>query len=153
MIEKIISGGQTGADIAGLRAAKRLGIPTGGWMPKNCMTLAGPKPDWAYEFNMDVHPGGYKDRTWENVQDSDGTIRFAAVFESPGERCTMNAIKALGKPWLDVNVVHNGAGADIPSWLDHYNIRILNIAGNSERTWLGIEAWVEEFLVRVLSNK
>lgn len=33
-ITKIISGGQTGADRAGLDAAIALGIPHGGWCPK-----------------------------------------------------------------------------------------------------------------------
>jgi hypothetical protein len=32
--EKVISGGQTGADQGGLRAAKAAGIPTGGWAPR-----------------------------------------------------------------------------------------------------------------------
>ena len=33
MLKKIISGGQTGADLAGLEAASYLGIHTGGKMP------------------------------------------------------------------------------------------------------------------------
>ena len=47
MIERVISGGQTGADQAGLAVAKRLGIPTGGCMPKGWLTEAGPRPDFA----------------------------------------------------------------------------------------------------------
>jgi hypothetical protein len=34
-IEKIISGGQTGVDRAGLDVALELGIPSGGWCPKD----------------------------------------------------------------------------------------------------------------------
>jgi hypothetical protein len=34
----VISGGQTGADLAGWRAAKMAGIPTGGWMPRGFRT-------------------------------------------------------------------------------------------------------------------
>ncbi len=34
MIDKIISGGQTGADRAGIDVAIELGIPHGGWIPK-----------------------------------------------------------------------------------------------------------------------
>jgi hypothetical protein len=45
MVRKIISGGQTGADQAGLAVAKRLGISTGGFMPKGLLTAAGPQPD------------------------------------------------------------------------------------------------------------
>jgi hypothetical protein len=38
MIERVISGGQTGADQAGWRAARAAGIPTGGFMPKGFLT-------------------------------------------------------------------------------------------------------------------
>jgi RNA polymerase sigma factor (sigma-70 family) len=41
MVRKVISGGQTGADQAGLFAAEAFGIETGGWMPKGFLTLAG----------------------------------------------------------------------------------------------------------------
>lgn len=34
MIEKIISGGQTGVDMAALKAAVKAGIPHGGWCPQ-----------------------------------------------------------------------------------------------------------------------
>jgi hypothetical protein len=49
MIERVISGGQTGADQGGLRAAQACGIPTGGWAPRGWLTEAGPAPwlaDW-----------------------------------------------------------------------------------------------------------
>jgi len=34
---KIVSGGQTGVDRAGLEAAIALGLPYGGWVPKGCI--------------------------------------------------------------------------------------------------------------------
>ena len=45
MIEKIISGGQTGADRAALDVAIELGIPHGGWIPKGRKTEDGRLPD------------------------------------------------------------------------------------------------------------
>ena len=33
MLEKVITGGQTGADQGALRAARAAGIPAGGWAP------------------------------------------------------------------------------------------------------------------------
>ena len=45
MVERIISGGRTGADQAGLAVAKRLNIAIGGCMPKGWLTEAGPRPD------------------------------------------------------------------------------------------------------------
>ena len=41
-IKKIVSGGQTGADIAGLDAAIAHNIPNGGWIPKGRLTEDGP---------------------------------------------------------------------------------------------------------------
>jgi hypothetical protein len=40
MLEKILSGGQTGADQAAWRAARSFGLPTGGWMPLGFLTEA-----------------------------------------------------------------------------------------------------------------
>ena len=37
-LKKIVSGGQTGADIAGIDAAIAYKIPYGGWFPKGRMT-------------------------------------------------------------------------------------------------------------------
>ena len=44
MLKKIISGGQTGADRAGLDVAIKKGIPHGGWIPKGRKTEDGTLP-------------------------------------------------------------------------------------------------------------
>ena len=41
MITIVVSGGQTGADQAGWKAAQACDIPTGGWMPLHFMTEDG----------------------------------------------------------------------------------------------------------------
>jgi hypothetical protein len=51
MIEKVMSGGQTGADHGGLRAARRCGIATGGWAPRGWLTEAGPA-EWLAEWDL-----------------------------------------------------------------------------------------------------
>ena len=45
MLQKIISGGQTGADRAALDAAIEFEIPHGGWIPKGWKTEDGVLPD------------------------------------------------------------------------------------------------------------
>lgn len=45
MLTKIISGGQTGADQAGIDVAIKLNIPHGGWIPKGRLTEDGPLPE------------------------------------------------------------------------------------------------------------
>ena len=46
-LEKVICGGQTGADQARLRAARAAGIPTGGFAPNGRLTEDGPAPGLA----------------------------------------------------------------------------------------------------------
>ena len=83
--EKVISGGQTRADQAGLIAAARFGIATGGWMPKGCRTLAGPNPELAARFGLREHPSeDYPPRTELNVLRSSGTLWFGPGSTSLG---------------------------------------------------------------------
>lgn len=142
MLDLIISGGQTGADIAGLKAAKDNGIPTSGWLPKGCKTLVGPKYDYLTLFNMKEHSSAnYKERTWDNVLWADATVRIAHDFNSAGEKCTLNAIKAHNKPYFDIDVrlldqhieeffvVEN-----LIKFLVDNKVSTLNVAGNSHKT-------------------
>ena len=72
MIEKIVSGGQTGADRAGLETTIELDIPHGGWIPKGRKTEGGGFPE---KYHLKEMPtGGYAARTEQNVPDSDGTL-------------------------------------------------------------------------------
>ena len=49
-LDRVVSGGQTGTDQAGLCAAKVSVIVTGGWIPEAFLTEAGPRPDFAEIF-------------------------------------------------------------------------------------------------------
>ena len=49
MVTMVISGGQTGADQAGWRAAEACGIPTGGWMPRGFLTEEGTERWFAHD--------------------------------------------------------------------------------------------------------
>src|SRR5580658_4523105 len=52
LVEKVISGGQTGADRAGLEVAKELGYKTGGAMPLGFEALDGPHPEFKDKYEM-----------------------------------------------------------------------------------------------------
>jgi hypothetical protein len=91
---KIISGAQTGADVAGLWAAKLHGLPTGGLAPKGFITLNGPHPEMAETFGIKEHPKtGYRDRTIENVLSSNVTLVCSEHMSSPGTVLTLNTAK------------------------------------------------------------
>src|SRR3954468_5873601 len=96
MIERVISGFQTGADQAGIRAARAHGIPTGGAMPKGFLTEDGPRPEFAEIYGaVELPTASYPDRTEQNVRDSDGTLWFGD-WHSPGGRATLDACRLLG---------------------------------------------------------
>ena len=69
MIEKVISGGQTGVDQAALDSAIRCSISYGGWLPRGRMTENGPLSD-KYVMMVMVD-GSYPERTRKNVEESD----------------------------------------------------------------------------------
>jgi hypothetical protein len=131
MLKKVISGGQTGADQAGLYVAGDRGIKIGGWAPKGFMTSVGPNLLLKF-LGLKEHKGGYRDRTRENVRDSDGTIRLAVSFTSPGEKCTLNAIKEYGKPHIDVDLLNPIQPKVVAQWIIANKIKVLNVAGNTE---------------------
>lgn len=154
-VERVISGGQTGADLAGVAAAHRAGIATGGWMPRGFLTEKGPlSPLLVERYGFREHASAsYPPRTFANVRDADATIRFARDFATAGERCTLRAIEQYAKAYIDVpfGPATDYAG-DVREWLVERQVRVLNVAGNRESTTPGIGAFVEDFLRRVLGR-
>jgi Circularly permutated YpsA SLOG family len=146
VLDRVVSGGQTGADQAGWRAAKASGIDIGGWMPEGFLTEAGPRPDFAEMFGAVEMPGsGYPERTRANARDSDATIWFGNPV-SPGGRTTLRACTGFGKP---VYLVVDGLTqpAEVAAWIEAEGIRVLIVAGNRESTEPVIGEKVERFLV------
>lgn len=132
-LRKIISGGQTGADQAGLEAAKSYLLETGGWAPKGWFTEDGPRRGLLKGFGLcECKKPGYVERTRLNVRDSDATIRFALDFNSKGERCTKRAIDDYDKLYFDVNLNYLSFPAEVALWLYENNIEVLNVAGNRQ---------------------
>src|SRR4051812_12471606 len=95
MLDRVVSGGQSGADQAALRAARAANIPTGGWAPKGWRTEDGAAP-WLADFGLVECPeSGYPARTRANVRDSDVTVWFGD-WHSPGGKTTLDACRELG---------------------------------------------------------
>jgi hypothetical protein len=148
MLERIVSGGQSGADQAGWRAAKALGIATGGRMPAGFLTEAGPRPEFAEMFGaVEMPGGGDPERTRSNARDSDATVWFGDPG-SPGERTTLRACAGFGKA---VFVVIEGLTrpSDLATWIEAEGARVLNLVSNRESTIAGIGGRAERFLVAV----
>jgi hypothetical protein len=138
---RIISGGQTGADQAGLRAGHALGITTGGWMPKDYWTEKGAAP-WLRRYGVEELPTrSYRARTVRNLMAADGTILWGNT-ENGGTRLTQRLLEAAKKP-----LIVNPTPAQIRRWVKTELIGTVNIAGNRESGNRGIEGYVFAQLV------
>ena len=136
-LRQVISGGQTGADQAGLFAAEEFGLETGGHMPAGFKTLRGDMPEFGNRFGiLTTESAQYPDRTKLNVQNADATIRLASDFTTPGEKLTLRYVNMLGKPNMSIRLVPEPdeyAVDSLVSFLYSSNIQVLNVAGNADR--------------------
>jgi hypothetical protein len=152
MVVRVISGGQTGADQAGLAVARRLAIPTGGFMPKGWRTEAGPRPDLASLYGLEeTATAAYPERTERNVLSADGTVVFGDS-RSEGSMLTARLCRRHGKPCCMVPLGDEveSAAATLRAWLSEHRIETLNVAGNRASQALGSEAFVTAVLERAL---
>ena len=152
MLDKIISGGQSGADRAGWRAAKTFGLSSGGWMPTGFLTEDGPHPEIAGQYGAAELPtDSVIDQTEQNVQASDATLWFGATT-TVGAQETVGACHRFTKPCM---LIYPGASFEpwhVATWIAENKIRTLNVAGSREQEQPGIGDRVERFLGAVLQQ-
>lgn len=144
---RIISGGQTGADQGGLEAAVRLGIPTGGKVPLGFKTENGAMPELGELYGLEeLMTPEYPPRTRYNVVDSDGTIIFGRTSET-GSWLTRSMCLEGGRPCLWIEDFSEAEKLKIVEFISKFKIRTLNIAGNRESKYPGLQQKVSDFLV------
>lgn len=129
-IEKIISGGQAGADRAALDWAIARDIPHGGWCPLGRLAEDG-RIDLKYKLR-ETPEAEYIRRTEWNVRDSDATVIISTSPSlSGGSLATAELAAALRKPCLHLNgSLRIQANAEkLSAFLRKHCVKILNIAG------------------------
>ena len=148
MIEKLISGGQTGADIAALDVALKHDFPHGGWCPKGRRSEAGPIPA---RYNVFETPSAsYLQRTERNVRDSDGTVVFTlAAKVTGGSLRTMEFARKHEKPCIHIapqGELFDNPALRLQNFVKEHGIMRLNVAGTRESKEPGIHQWVMQVL-------
>jgi hypothetical protein len=129
MLEKIISGGQTGADRAALDAGMEAGFPVGGYCPAGRVAEDGVIDS---RYPLQELDGGYPERTRKNVRVSDGTVVFYDAVLSGGTEQTVIFCNDEHKPCklIDLSLVDpEDASIIILQFISEYEIRTMNIAG------------------------
>ena len=152
MLKKIISGGQTGADQGGLEAALDLKLETGGKVPLGFKTEDGPMPKLGLQYGLEeLASHEYPPRTRYNVVDSDGTVIFGRTSET-GSRMTRRMCKESHKPCLVIEEFDDDSLRLIRSFVSLYNVETLNVAGNRESKFPGLQQKVRNFLIEALGE-
>ncbi|MYZ52382.1 putative molybdenum carrier protein [Malikia spinosa] len=147
LIERIVSGGQTGADRAALDWAHRHGVPHGGWCPKGRLAADGPLP--AHYPLQETESAGYRQRTKLNVRDSDATLILNRGPLDGGTLQTLRFARMLGKPHLVIQLDEltlDEAVKQVRAWLSEGRFSALNVAGPREEKRPGIHASVRALL-------
>jgi hypothetical protein len=148
VIEKIISGGQTGVDRAGLDVAIASGIHHGGWCPRGRKAEDG---TLASVYRLQETPSAdYPQRTEWNVRDSDGTLILTRGKPTGGTALTIKLAAAHGKPCLVIDLEASRSLESVSTWVAANDIKVLNIAGPRESGCAGIYEQVSSFLRTLL---
>jgi hypothetical protein len=149
MIERVISGGQTGVDRAALDVALKLGVPCGGWCPRGRRAEDGPLKE-IYPL-QETPSSDYTQRTRWNVRDSDGTVVLYKSSLSGGSALTVELAKKHNKPCLVIDLCEDSSPEILRDWLKRQQIRTLNVAGPRESGRTGIYDEASQFLDMSLS--
>jgi len=154
-LEKIISGGQTGADIAAVDAAIACGFPYGGELPKGRRREGGRVPTGYLEFTVSV-AYDYRVRTKTNVLRADGTLVFSKGKPKTGTAETVSLAKKNGKPCMVINTLDSTGmiptSVLIHNFVKEHNIKVLNVAGPRESKTPGIYDVVFKTITQLLEQ-
>ena len=149
MVERIVSGGQTGVDRAALDVALELGIACGGWCPRGRRAEGGRIPD-RYPLR-ETPSAGYAQRTEWNVRDADATLVLHRGALRGGTALTVALARRFGKPCCTVDLETGAAGASVRDWLAAHVVALLNVAGPRESQAPGIGEQARGVLRAVLA--
>jgi hypothetical protein len=148
MLEKIVSGGQTGVDRAALDAAIGAGLACGGWCPAGRRAEDGVIPDC---YRLKETPSGkYRQRTEWNVRDSDGTLVLVRGIPQGGTRYAVYCALRLGRQFCLVSLDGSEDPGRVAAWIDSRMIAVLNVAGPRASSDRHIYADARSFLDQVI---
>jgi hypothetical protein len=153
MLEKIVSGGQTGVDRAALDVSIKLDIPHGGWCPKGRKAEDGVL-SMDYQLT-ETASDDYSVRTKHNIRDSDGTLIIVPstpIKVTDGTILTITEVTEKKKPYLIIDLTKlEDVHSKIINWMKENNIKILNVAGPRESQVKGIYETTYKLLTTTLS--
>lgn len=150
LVQRIVSGGQTGVDRGALDAAIELHIEHGGWCPRGRIAEDG-TISRHYQLR-ETETSDYRERTERNVVESDGTLILFRERLFGGTALTRRLAAKYGKPFLLVDLARTVDPALVRPWIVEHGIRVLNIAGPRESSCPGIRQAAHSFVCELFSE-
>ncbi|RBW62096.1 putative molybdenum carrier protein [Ruegeria sp. A3M17] len=149
---KIITGGQTGVDLAAFQFALENDIAYGGWVPKSRLNEAGRIPDRFCGLS-ETRSEDVAERTRMNVLSCDALLVFVDGTTSPGTQLTIDFAQEIGKPYLvvDLGQGFEACARQVKQWVMARPNAVLNIAGPRESEAPQIGAKVTAILRQSIS--
>lgn len=166
---RVITGGQSGVDLAALRAARACGVETGGTAARGWLTEDGPA-EWLKDYGLtECETPGYPARTAANVRAADAVLLLGDPHSPGSTRTLREVLRCGGRPVLICSRVHEGESVEVRldatraeawpvyppdehlvwMWLRANGVEVLLAAGNRESANPGIGRAAERWLKRV----
>lgn len=152
LVNKVISGGQTGVDQAALDVAIQCGVEHGGWCPRGRLCEAGTIPG-KYHLS-ETSSTDYAVRTEQNVLASDGTLVLYQGELTRGTALTIKFLKRHQKPHFLKDFDAPAAKTElmeIRAWLNNERVGVLNVAGPRASTNPEVGRLTYGFLVKLFT--
>lgn len=154
-VVRVVSGGQTGVDRAGLEAAVRLGLSYAGWCPRGGRAEDAPDPPGVRLCFPRLRETAEADpavRTRLNVRDSDAVLVLRpAHVVSAGTDLTLAVAASLDRPLL---VADPRDRSSVRAWLAGLpGDVVLDVAGPRESECPGIGSTALATLLDVLARR
>jgi hypothetical protein len=150
---KIMSGGQTGVDRGALDAALEAGVDAGGWCPEGRRAEDGRIAD-RYPLR-ELKGAGYRQRTLQNVRDSEGTVIVYSRYPTDGTELTLLFCIREKKPYLLLDAtempVAKAAGR-VVDFVSENGIVRLNVAGPRESGMPGARVYSHDVIQAFLES-
>jgi hypothetical protein len=142
-----------GCGSGALDAALVAGFPCGGWCPADRDAEDGPIPQ---RYPLTPLPGGgYRQRTRQNVIDSDGTVILFYESLTGGTLLTRDLCLREKRPFLvlDAKVLtESAAAAAIIRFAEENKIQVLNVAGPRASGWAAGYRFALDVVTGVIRN-
>lgn len=149
----IISGGQTGVDRGALDGALSENVPCGGWCPEGRLAEDGVL-DAKYPL-VELEKAGYRQRTRQNVMDSDATVIIYQenIQLKSGTELTLATCIKKQKPYLLIDsseLTTDDTARRIKQFVKDHQVSKLNFGGPRESGAQGIQVYTQEAVSKAL---